>query len=57
MLSYMTCAPLYRYEALMTGEVALIVFLFSLMVCRHRAAENVTRLTPVREMGIEPTRL
>ncbi|MGL9773779.1 MAG: hypothetical protein ACR5LG_07265 [Sodalis sp. (in: enterobacteria)] len=53
----MTCAPLYRYEALMTGEVALIVFLFSLMVCRHRAAENVTRLTPVREMGIEPTRL
>ncbi|BAE73449.1 GABA permease [Sodalis glossinidius str. 'morsitans'] len=56
-LGYMACAPSYRYEALMTGVVALIVFLFSLMVCRHRAAESVTQLTPAREMDIEPTRL
>ncbi|WP_074011776.1 amino acid permease [Candidatus Sodalis sp. SoCistrobi] len=56
-LSYMACAPAYRYEALMTGTVALIVFLLSLMVCRHRAAVGVTRLSPLRERDIEATRL
>ncbi|CAJ1000070.1 amino acid permease [Sodalis praecaptivus] len=56
-LGYMACAPLYRYEALMTGAVALIVFLLSLMVTRHRNVASVTRLTPAREMDIEAPRL
>ncbi|XOD70332.1 MAG: amino acid permease [Sodalis sp. (in: enterobacteria)] len=54
-LSYMVCAPSYRYETLMTGTVALIVFLFSLMVTRHRAVKRVTRLTAVRKIEIDVT--